>query len=113
MIKTRVLLVPALAAACIGFASAQIRGGDFVVTNDSDYTAISFQTAEGDKWSHDWIPGDAIAPGEQFMMAFTAPPGGCTIPTKVTFADGASFEGDVDYCRTGMLTLLNDSIVTR
>ncbi len=108
----RIFLLPALTAAGIGLASAQVEGADFIVTNDSDYTAVSFQTAEGDKWSHDWIAGDAIAPGEQFVMAFTVPPNACTIPTKVTFDDGSSFEGNVDYCQTGMLTLHNDAVVT-
>lgn len=133
MTKSRLFLISALAASVLGLSAAHAQdsgfvmtpgpdrvaapvadpvGGhsDFLVSNESDFTAVSFQTAEGTGWSRDWIPGNSIAPGQQFKMAFNVSPDSCMIPTRVTFVDGTSFEGDVNYCMTTMLTLLNDTI---
>jgi hypothetical protein len=99
-----------LAGAFLASPVAMGQAGTFVVSNDSDFAVVGFQTGEGGHWSNDWIPGDAIMPGEQFQMQFTSSAGACVVPTRVMFEDGNSFEVDVDYCSTAHLVLTNTAI---
>jgi hypothetical protein len=98
------------ALAGIGFSGlAQAADGVFIVTNASDHAVIAFQTGAKGVWSKDWIPGDAMMPGEQFQMQFSTG-GECVVPTLVTFEDNSTFDVDVDYCATDHLILENDTI---
>ena len=105
--KTTVL---GLAAALTFAGSAIAQSRDFVVTNNSEYAVTAFQTGENNGWSSDWIPGNAILPGEKFAMSFTTREGACILPTLVTFEDGSTFDVDVDYCVAAHLILYNDTI---
>ena len=100
------MLAISVPATCVGAAQA---GNTFVVSNASDYAVIGFQTGAKGNWSKDWIPGDAILPGEQFQMSFSTG-GDCVVPTLVTFEDNSHFDVDVDYCNTDHLILYNDTI---
>ena len=107
--KTAAIVIGLAATLALG-SSALAQSRDFIVSNESDYTVTAFQTGERQGWGKDWIPGDAIMPGEQFAMNFTANEGACTLPTLVTFEDGSTFDVDVDYCSTAHLVLHNQTI---
>lgn len=98
-------------AFALGLSSAALaQDGSFVVTNASDFSVIAFQTDAGGSWGNDWIPGDAILPGEQFRMQFSTAEGACEVATLVTFEDDSQFNVIVDYCSTGHLILENETI---
>lgn len=107
--KTAIIVIGLVAGLTLA-DSAAAQSRDFIVTNNSDYAVTAFQTGENNGWSKDWIPGDAILPGEKFAMNFTTVEGACTLPTLVTFEDGSTFDVDVDYCVAAHLILRNETI---